>query len=388
MRIALTVEDFRAWRGGGEGYAVSLARALMARGHEIHIFAAHLDTLPDGMIPHPVSTSGGIFSRRAAFARKCTQLLERDADGFDIVHGLGKSVTMDVFRPGGGVHRAWRELDPLSIECRLRRSWVRLRRKISMDQRLVLKLEAEQFRGGPDGPQIIANSKMVRRHILEHYAVPEDRIHVIYNGVDTDRFSPSNREKDRAEMRREFGAKESDTVLLFMANNFRLKGLGSLVRALGELRDLGEKLRLAVVGRGRARRYRKLAKRLGMSDRITFLGPMTDPERAYAGADMLVHPTFYDPCANVTLEAMASGLPVVTSIYNGAGELIHPGVEGDVIDPSDSTALAATIRALVDPCRLQAVGAAARQLAEKYTLAGHIDEVLAVYEKALARKRK
>ena len=387
MRIALTVEDFRAWRGGGEGYAVSLARALAARGHEIHVFAAQVAETPNGIVPHRVPVSGGFFSKRAAFARNCARLIEKEAEAFDVVHGLGKSVAMDVFRPGGGVHRAWRRQDPLSIESPLRRSWVRFRRCLSIDQWLVLKLEAEQFRSGPDGPEIIANSQMVRRHILEHYPVPEDRIHIIYNGVDTERFSPENRKKYRAAMRKKFGAADSDTVLLFMANNFRLKGLGLLVRALGMLRDVRDTLRVVVVGRGRAWRYRNLAGRLGMEDRIAFVGQMNEPEKAYAGADMLVHPTFYDPCANVTLEAMASGLPVVTSIYNGAGELIEPGVQGEVIDPSDPAALAGAIRTLLTPDHLEAAGIAARQLAEKHTLAGHIDEVLGVYKKILAQSR-
>ena len=387
MKIALTIEDFRPSRGGGEAYAFGLARALAALGHEVHVFAARIGDVPEGVTPHVVAIYGAPW-RRTAFALRCARMLADREGDFDLVHGLGKSIRMDVFRPGGGVHRAWQRQDPLSIEGRGRRLWRRVKGRLSLDQCLVLRLEAKQYAPGPDGPEIIANSGMVRDHILTDYRVAEDRIHVIYNGVDTKRFSPANREKFRSDVREEFGIEPSATVLLFAANNFRLKGLTPLVRAAGELGDVREPLRVLVIGRGRPARYRRLARELGCDPRFVFAGPMPAPERAYAAADVLVHPSFYDPCANVTLEALASGLPVVTSIYNGAGEIITGGAEGSVVDPQDIGALAAAIRAFLDPARREAAGKAARTLAEQHTMSHHVRQVLAVYGKALARKAR
>jgi len=385
MRIALSIRDFRPWRGGGEGYAFGLATALAARGHEVHVFAAHIGDIPGGIIPHRVP-AGGLISKRVSFARRCAQMLIEGEEDFDLVHGFGKSIHMDVFRPGGGVHRAWQELDPLCVEGRAARCWRRLRRKLAPGQWSVLRLEAKQYRAGPDGPEIIANSKMVRDHILRYYAIPPARIHVVYNGVDTKRFSPANRERSRTEVRRRFGLGADDRVLLFAANNFRLKGLSSLVRAAGTLAADHKNLRVMVIGRGHPARYRALARRLRCEERLIFAGAVHQPEQAYAAADIAVHPTFYDPCSNVTLEALASGLPVVTSIRNGAGELITAGVEGEVVNPEDSAALAEAIRPFLHPDRRTAAGKAARRLAEQHDMDRHVEEVLAVYGKALAGK--
>ena len=276
MKIALTIEDFRPWRGGGEGYVHNLARALSATGHEVHVYATRFDAVPHDITPHEVA-AGGFPSRRAAFALRCARMLERDDAGFDLIHGFGKSIRMDVFRPGGGVHRAWRRMEPRSVESAGRRMWKGLCRNVSLDQRLVLWLESRQFRPGPDGPQIIANSEMVRDHILAHYRVPKERIHVIHNGVDTERFSPAHRERYRADVRGEWRASDAEVVLLFAANNFQLKGLRPLIRALATC-DAAGGLRLVVMGRDRPGPYRALARRLGCAERVSFIGQSGEPE--------------------------------------------------------------------------------------------------------------
>jgi len=385
VRIALTVEDFRPWRGGGEGYVFGLAERLVRLGHEVHAFAGRIENVPDGITPHEVPMTG-LLPRRAKFALNCARMLDQGEERFDLIHGFGKSIRMDVFRPGGGVHRAWRRLEPLSIENPLGRAWRRFRRHFSLDQRLVLWLDSKQFAPGPEGPEIIANSRMVRGHILEYYRVPASRIHVIPNGVDTTRFTPANRARYREAVRAQWGVAEHDIVILFVANNFRLKGLFPLVRALARLRRSGAPVKVVAVGRGRQGPFRALAERLGCSDRLIFPGPTKKTEEAYAAADVFAHPTFYDPCANVTLEAMASRLPVVTSVYNGASELLTPDA-GAVIDPEHSEALAGAIEAFLDPECRAAAGAAARGIAEAHNPDWHVGEVLKVYDKALVRKR-
>ncbi len=387
MKIAFTVEDFRPWRGGGEGYVFSLATALRDRGHEIAVFAGEIEGALDGIALHKVPFEYGV-SRRAAFARACARLLEKRRGEFDLVHGFGKSLYMDVFRPGGGVHRAWQEMEPRSVEGGLRR-WCRgVRRKFSLDQRAVLQLEAGQFRGGPDGPEIICNSRRVRDHARRYYDVPDERLHVIYNGVDTARFSPVLRDKHRSTTRDDWGIKNDEVVVLFAANNFRLKGLRPLIRAAGRIVRRHRNIKFVVLGRGRERAYRRLASSLGCADALHFAGPTRAPEQAYAAADILAHPTFYDPCANVTLEALASGLPVITSTCNGAGELIEDGIQGRVCEPDDVDAIAGALIEFADAERRLSAGTAARALAERHTVAQHVDEILTVYRRALARKQQ
>jgi UDP-glucose:(heptosyl)LPS alpha-1,3-glucosyltransferase len=134
--------------------------------------------------------------------------------------------------------------------------------------------------------------------------------------------------------------------------------------------------------------YERLARRLGVADRVRFLGYRPDVRECYFAADLLVHPTFYDPCALVTLEALACGLPVLTTVYNGAHELLPPPLDQAVIDdPHDAHLLAHRIQQWWDP-RLRAAGTrAARQAAAAWTFEDHYRALLAVLEEAAARKR-
>ncbi len=381
MRIALTIEYFDPSKGGGERYAINFGRALLDAGHEVHVFTNEWDPSETAFTYHRVPGTPMKILRRFAFARRAAALVQQQEPPFDLVLGFGKSVYMDVFRPGGGVHRAWMEQELKTVEPGLKRLIVRLRQFLSLDQRLVLRLEKEQF--GPDGPHVIANSNMLKEDILRFYGTPAERIHVIHNGVDLERYNPRNHERYRDEVRRELGLRE-EVMLLFMGHNFRRKGLEAAIRALPKLRGASPAVRLVVAGRGRAGHYRKLARRLGCEDLAQYVGARERPERLYAAADILVFPSYYDPFANVVLEAMASGLPVVTSIYNGSSELIEVGLTGYVVDPDDTEALVRAIRGLLGPEERAAAGRAARKRAEEFPVLRNVREVLMLCTTVLA----
>ena len=131
MKIALTIEGFSPARGGGEGYAVNLARQLARQGHQVHVFA---HTGGPGDLPltfHRVPMSkGSEVLRTLTFSRNCRQQIRKH--NFDIVQGFGKTWEMDVFRPGGGVHRAWRQQDLKSIEPAVYRLFKRGQRLLSL----------------------------------------------------------------------------------------------------------------------------------------------------------------------------------------------------------------------------------------------------------------
>src|SRR5207248_3522502 len=119
---------------------------------------------------------------------------------------------------------------------------------------------------------------------------------------------------------------------------------------------------LIVAGKSKTKPFERLARRLGVADRVRFIGYCPDMRNCYFAADFFVHPTFYDPCSNVVLEAMACGLPVITSAYNGACELLHPPREGYVLDdPHDHRRLAEALARMLDPARRAACGQAARR---------------------------
>jgi UDP-glucose:(heptosyl)LPS alpha-1,3-glucosyltransferase len=145
---------------------------------------------------------------------------------------------------------------------------------------------------------------------------------------------------------------------------------------------------LIVVGRCKGkRRYWNKAFGFGLVNCAHFIGPTSEVEAYYGAADIYCQPTFYDPCSLVVLEAMAAGLPVVTSVHNGASELITEGVEGSVIrDPHDIESLAAALAHFWDPRTRLAAGRAARELALRHTLQTNYSEMMHVFEEAIAAK--
>jgi len=211
--------------------------------------------------------------------------------------------------------------------------------------------------------------------------VPPEQIRLIYNGVDTQRFSPAHRAVYREEIRRRLGVSEDELLFLLVAHNFRLKGLPTLLRAMSQWNRRCGPGRLVVVGGKRPGRYARSARRLGLETSVTFVGSVDNTVPFYAAADVYVQPTFYDPCSLAMLEALASGLPVVTSRQNGAGELLGEGVEGYVLaDPADPQELLRRMETLQDASLRQRMGRAARTLALEHTLKHNVDEVLDVYE--------
>jgi len=229
--------------------------------------------------------------------------------------------------------------------------------------------------------KIIAISEMVKRDMIRWYRIPEDRVTVVYNGIDLDRFHPRNRQY-REEIRRRHGIGEA-FVPLFVSNNFRMKGLGPLMKALSGLKEKSPvPLKLMVLGRDRQQRYRRLADRIGISGEVLFVGSTDEPEKYYGAADLLVHPSFYDACSLTVLEALASGLPVITSSSNGASGILHQGKEGFVIsDPRDEKDLEEKMSVFLDPKRREEASRAARTLAEEHSTERNWREMRAVFDK-------
>jgi UDP-glucose:(heptosyl)LPS alpha-1,3-glucosyltransferase len=145
---------------------------------------------------------------------------------------------------------------------------------------------------------------------------------------------------------------------------------------------------VAVVGHPKFARYQRLADQLGVADRVVFLGHRNDPKDAYFASDYLVHPTFYDPCSLVALEALACGLPVITSRYNGAAEVLTPPTDGVVVaDPHDAAELAAAMSRMLDHGYRAAASQAARQAGTRWTFEHHYRALLDVFAEVRAVKR-
>jgi UDP-glucose:(heptosyl)LPS alpha-1,3-glucosyltransferase len=222
---------------------------------------------------------------------------------------------------------------------------------------------------------VICNSRMVAGEIRRRFAVPEARLHVIYNGVDLEAFHPRLRDQHRRVVRARLGIADSEMLYLLVGSGFERKGVPRLLEALARLRGG----RLAIVGADRRTdALRQRADALGLGERVVFAGPQREVQSWYGAADCFVLPTLYDPFPNAALEAMASGLPVITSSSCGAAELIVEGENGFVCDALDTAALAGRMQKL-DPVSARAIGEHARSSVAGLGLEAMAERLVALY---------
>jgi UDP-glucose:(heptosyl)LPS alpha-1,3-glucosyltransferase len=363
MKIAL-VHMRHAHAGGTERYLNLLARHLCERGDEVIIVCRSHETSPHPRARFVVlhSLALGAARRYTVFAREVERHVATHA--YDVVFGLGRTYTQDVVRLGGGCHQTHLERaheptrGPLERVLGLGRS--KHRTALALEQRT---LAPGAYR------RVIVNSQMVLEDVVRRFQVPREKLDVIYNGADVERFHPRLRATSGAALRSAWGFTSDDFVLLFLGSGYARKGLDLLLRALATVMPDKPRLRLAVVGYdSSAPRYEAMAGELGIADRVRFLGGRRDAEACYAASDLYVLPTRYDPGANASVEAMAAGLAVITSTSNGSGELVVPGRSGALIDDlSDARALAAELERWSEHERARAGGHAARITAEAHS---------------------
>ncbi|MBI3897127.1 MAG: glycosyltransferase family 4 protein [Gammaproteobacteria bacterium] len=296
---------------------------------------------------------------------------------FDLVQSHERIYGCDIYRAGDGVHREWLNLRALTVS-----PVGRLLNEINPYHRYVLSAECRMFQSA-QLRAVICNSAMVRQEIVRHFGVPVEKLHVIRNGVDTDAFHPRLKQQ-RAEVRARCGIPESATLFLFVGSGFERKGLARALQALARLPD---SCRLLVVGRDKSgKHYERQAQTLGIAGRVQFLGVQSDVKPYYGAADALTLPTLYDPFPNVVVEAMASGLPVITSTKCGAAELITPRVNGYVADALDVAQLTEHMRAVAAMIDRAPMAQAARAAVEGLTLESMSRLLIDLYGSLLAEK--
>lgn len=384
MRIAFCHENVLPARGGAEMYVADFCRRLAAAGHDVHLYACRWDaaTLPGNLTLHTIRPPRGPRSLRPwRFSASVRAALERDRP--DVSIGFDKTFGPDIYYPLGGLQPASAAGTIRKNRPPLARAAARALKRLDVAHYSYCRLERRHLLG-PNPPLLVTNSDRVRDDARRYYGMPNDRVRVILNAIDPARFDERDRPRIRADERRRWGYGPGAVVAAFVAMNYRLKGLEPLLHALPHV----PALKLVVAGNLKTGPWRRLARRLGVSERVVFLGPTGDVRRIYFGADFHVHPTFYDPCSSVVLEALACGLPVVTSRYNGAAEVMHPPREGFVVDdPHDHVALADCLSRLLDPVIRDACGRAGRQAAAAWTLDHHYRRWLDVFAEVAARRR-
>jgi len=374
MKIALLRKKY-TFHGGAEGFSQGLIDLLARQGHEVHIHAISWEGIApeQNVFFHKVpAVTFNSFLRDLTFAFSSRGQVARGK--YDIIQSHDKTLCQDIYRAGDGCHIAW-------LRQRWRRTGFlgRLSMLLNPYHWLILGLERSIFKKHRYR-RIIAISEMVKRDIIENYSVPAEEIIVIYNGVDLERFHPKNRERYRQEMRRQHHITDTEFVALFVGSGFERKGVKYLLEA-AELLD--SPVTIMIVGKGSEKKFRHIIRK----QRVIFCGPQKRIERYYAAADAFVFPTIYEPFGNVHLEALASGLPVITTRNSGASEIIDHGTSGFVVqEPEDTAAITEGMRRLLDKDMLRGMGSEARKAAEKFTFKRYTDDLLELYADIMKEK--
>ncbi|MEK6790174.1 MAG: glycosyltransferase family 4 protein [Deltaproteobacteria bacterium] len=367
MRIGLIRMRYTPY-GGAEVFLERFIAELVRRGHGVDVFANSWPA-SSGVVVHHVPVRGPSFLKPLSFASNVEKAIKRAAP--DVVISLERTHCQDIYRAGDGCHRQW-----LAARC-AHVSWIkRLAIALNPFHMTALMLEEEMFRSDRL-KMVVANSRMVKDDIQRHYGLPDEKICVIYNGIDSPTPALTSASK-RAELRASLGVAPESVLLLFVGSGFERKGLRFLIRALALIKDKAD-IRLVVIGKGRTPEYVREAKRLGVLDRVIFKGPLKNARDYYCAGDIFVLPSIYEPFSNSCLEAMAAGLPVVTSSANGVSELLT-GMNGVVQDPSDAGEIAARITPLLDEAVRLKAGQAVMEAASEYTMERNVSEFLRLVE--------
>jgi len=387
MNLAFCYENVDPARGGCETYISDFIRRLASDGHEVHLYASRWNErcLPASLKYHTIHRPRAPrFLRPWLFGRACRRAMAGQCH--DVSIGFDKTWGQDVLYPQGGIYAASVEANLAKHGTAWMRQSARMVKSVDLAVQSYLALERRQYQHSRP-MALIVNSDMVRLHAGRHLQIDQNIVHVVHAAVHPDRFGDVDRTVLRSQIRNRWQVEDSTCVGLFVAMNYRLKGLEPLLRSL-QLIAREAPFRLVVVGNPNYSRYQHLARRLGVDDRVIFHGFCGDSRSVYFASDFLVHPTFYDPCSLVVLEALACGLPVITSKFNGASELLHPPHGGLVVDnPHNFAQLTAAITRMLDRNYREASSKHARESARLWTFDDHYRKMMAILESVAARKR-
>ena len=368
MKIAIIRQRYNPF-GGAERF---VSRALTALSKQqtvsLHLIARQWEPIAEIQF-HPCNPAYlGRVMRDFGFAifacRTAKQL------NVDLIQSHERLSCCDIYRAGDGVHREW-----LKQKTRSMPWFSALITRISLYHLYIQWAERRMFES-TSLKAVICNSNMVKQEILSYFQIPEHKVHVIYNGIDSQAFKPCLASEKLA-YRQQWNIPDDAQVFLFVGSGYERKGLHQAILAFSKLTDTSI---LAVVGYDKhEQKYRKLVDKLKSTDRVLFLGSQNDVKPFYALADVFVLPTLYDPFPNACLEAMACGLPIITSEKSGTAEILN-GKAGFSCDSQDIQALTQAMLALSDKALATEMGQQARQIAEKYDWSSIGDSLVNLYQ--------
>lgn len=366
LRIALIRQSFRL-DGGGEQIVSRINQVLTQNGHDVTLIARKWEGVETKVVKCDPPRWTRI-QREARFAKEAIRLSELHE--FDLVQSHERIPGCQVYRAGDGVHQSW-------LEERTR-GWSAWKKKLlgwNRFHRYMLDTERRMYEH-PRLRAVICNSQMIADEICERFQIATAKVRVIYNGVDTHQYHPYLKQQ-REEICTRYALPLDRSIALFVGSGWERKGLTRTLEAFRDVKNMS----LLVVGRDKSQRwFEELASYLGVSDRVRFVGVQADVKPFYGAADLFVLPTLYDPFPNAIMEAMAVGMPILTSRKCGGAELISQCKNGFVFDALDTKALVNSLDYCSDRERCREMGVLARRTIEPFTTENMQQELSALYE--------
>jgi UDP-glucose:(heptosyl)LPS alpha-1,3-glucosyltransferase len=369
MRIALVILHADPKRGGAERYTADLAGALAQRGHDVSLLATSFADTPPQVKVVELSAKGLTRTKRyqSMLDSLDTQL---DSGNYDIVHTMLPVRRCDVYHPHAGMASKSVAAAPLSALFNPRRG-------------AMAQVERSLLTDPAKAPVVLCLSEYVKRDVRKYYPnLPEERLATLFNAVNLNYFDPGV-DHDGGSTRQRYRIAADDVVALIIAQDFARKGVSQAIDAVRKINSQRSgsqpTLKLLVVGDG---------PHSGEDENIIFAGTSWKIAKFYSAADFFVLPTRHDPCSLVVLEAMAMGLPVISTIFNGACEIMTDGVHGLVLpDPNDVDALAEAMRKMLDVELRSKMSAACLELREALSYERHIDRLIQIYQQCAVDSR-
>ncbi len=338
-KIAIILPRFSRY-GGVERFGYNLSQTLAEQGYAVDFICSRSEEEPpQGVNVITVGRYGLCRAGKLLWFVLAAERVRKNGN-YDLCISLGKSLNQDILRIGGGPLESFWNLSRRAWPAGFARSFKMFRRRTALVNLLIKYIERAQV---SSGCRMVCVSHHVKEWMIEsHPAMSEQEIGVVYNKPDLSLFAKPSAEQ-RAESRAEFSLTDNDVVISTATTNFALKGVSSLIKALAQLPD---NYHLHVAGGRNAAKYQALAAELGVAKRVKFLGKVTDMPRFYGNSDIFVLASYYDACSNSVLEALACGLPVLSSRDNGSSYFLPENRIFD--DPSDYMKLKDMIKIAVN----------------------------------------
>ena len=375
MKIALVILHADPARGGAERYTVDLAAGLLSRGHDVSIIASSFGGEPSARQVKLPARSATRLGQYLAFLDAVEAHLSTEHYG--IVHAMLPLRHCDVYHPHAGLATEAVVTGHLKYDG-LRKSLAGLTNRFNRKRRKFAAIE-RQLLDAPNPPVVLCLSEYIKNTVRRHYTLPDEKLATLFNAVDLGKFDPARLPYAGDLIRVMFAIGKNRVVALMIAQDFQRKGLAEAIEALA---GVDARLVLLVVGKQKPAAYEKIAERRGVRDRVIFAGATDDPYSFYRTADFFVLPTRHDPCSLVVLESLAMGVPVISTQFNGACEIMTEALHGFVLpDPRDAEALRDKYIRMLDDAARSRMQEACLQLRPRLSQEHHLDRLESIYQK-------